>query len=114
MDDFYNSVYVNDNPAGEAHGWIQWKGTDVCVDMHCKCGHHGHFDGDFLYFYECPACHAKYAVGQNVKLIPLTEEQAKHVETGHVGFKTCDVDAEQEFDGCPRKPGPSLKPTQRF
>ena len=20
------------------HGWIQWKGTGVCMDVHCKCG----------------------------------------------------------------------------
>ena len=32
-------------------------------------------------------------LGQNVKLIPLTDEQSKHVETEHVGFKTCDADA---------------------
>ena len=92
MENFYESVYSGDNPAGEAHGWIQWKGTDVCVDLHCKCGHHGHYDGDFLYFYKCPACGSKYALGQNVKLIPLTEEQAAHVENDHVGFSTCDMD----------------------
>jgi len=92
MEDFYKQVYSQDNPDNIPHGWIQWKGTDVCVDLHCACGHHGHFDGYFFYFYECPACRAKYALGQNVKLIPLTEEQAQHVTTEHVGFKTCELD----------------------
>ena len=91
MNNFYESVYSGDHQKGEAHGWIQWKGTDVCVDLHCKCGHHGHYDGDFLYFYQCPACGTKYAVGQNIKLIPLTAEQEKYVETTQVGFKTCDL-----------------------
>ena len=92
MDDFYEQVYGQDNPKGDSSGWIQWKGTGVCIDLHCKCGHHGHVDADFFYFYECPACHTKYAVGQNVKLIPLTEEQAKHAEDNHVGFISCEMD----------------------
>jgi len=24
---------------GRPHGWVQWKGTDVCMDVHCACGH---------------------------------------------------------------------------
>jgi len=77
---------------GEPHGWIQWKGTDVCIDLYCKCGHHGHYDGDFLYAFECPACHAKYAVGQNVKLIELgADEVAEYKDT----IKTCDLDLDQ-------------------
>ncbi len=61
-------------PAGTGSGWIQWKGTEVCIDLHCKCGHHGHVDARFFYFYECPACHEKFAVGQTVKLIELSPE----------------------------------------
>lgn len=22
------------------NGWIQWKGTDVCMDVYCSCGYH--------------------------------------------------------------------------
>lgn len=94
MDSFYDSVYRNDNHEGEAYGRIQWKGTDVCVDLHCKCGHHGHYDGYFLYFYKCPSCKMKYALGHIVKLIPLDDEQATYVETTAIGFKTCDSDAD--------------------
>ena len=96
MENFYETVYSQDNPEGDAHGWIQWKGTDVCIDLHCKCGYHGHFDGDFFYFYECQFCHAKYAVGQNVKLIPLTSEQQEHAKDSHVGFKTCEYEEDHE------------------
>lgn len=61
-----------DNLPGDAHGWIQWKGTDVCIDLHCVCGSHGHFDGDFMYSVQCMDCGRKYRVGQNVALIELT------------------------------------------
>ena len=92
MDDFYEQVYSQDNPNGESSGWIQWKGTYVCIDLNCKCGHHGHVDAEFFYFYECPVCHTKYAVGQNVKLISLTEDQAKHAAENHCGFTSCELD----------------------
>jgi hypothetical protein len=71
---FYNEVYDKHDPTPKGpYGWIQWKGTDVCIDLHCACGYHGHVDTDFFYFYQCPSCKAKYAVGQNVALIPLSE-----------------------------------------
>ena len=89
MMDFYKAVYGQDHPQDGPHGWIQWKGTDVCIDLYCACGHHGHFDGDFLYYFECPACNAKYAVGQVVKLIPLTAKQAAHVADR---LKTCELE----------------------
>lgn len=36
--------------------FIQWKGTDVCMDFYCECGAHCHFDGDFAYAVKCPHC----------------------------------------------------------
>lgn len=87
--DFYEQVYSQDfSTIGIPHGWIQWKGTDVCIDLHCKCGHHGHHDGDFFYTYECPKCDRKYSVGCNIKLIELDEEQVSYVENERGGFQT--------------------------
>lgn len=78
MSEFYKDVYEKHDPAPDgAHGWIQWKGTQVCIDLHCTCGHHGHVDGDFFYFYQCPACNKVFAVGQHVKLIELTDKQVQ-------------------------------------
>ena len=37
-------------------GWVQWKGTDVCLDIHCECGELTHFDGDFCYHIACGKC----------------------------------------------------------
>lgn len=68
---WYELIYDNDNPRSEAGGWIQWKGTDVCVDLHCICGETGHIDGDFVYSIQCAKCGRKYATGQNIKLIEL-------------------------------------------
>ena len=87
-DRFYEEVYGQDSPRDGAHGWVQWKGTAACVDLHCPCGHHGHVDAEFFYFYECPSCRARYAVGQVVKLIPLTEDQA--AAAAEWGFRTGD------------------------
>lgn len=37
-----------------SHGWIQWKGTNVCMDIYCECGYHGHIGDEFVYFVKCP------------------------------------------------------------
>lgn len=84
------------DPAPEGpRGWIQWKGTDVCISLDCSCGYHDHFDGDFLYWYQCAKCGAKYAVSPHVRLIPLTEVEAKMAED-HTGFKTGFLEDEEE------------------
>ncbi len=75
---WYDAVYGRDTSDDQPHGWIQWKGTNVCVDLHCACGHHGHVDAEFFYRYQCPACQRKYAVGQIVKLIELTPDEIAH------------------------------------
>lgn len=81
---WYDTVYENDNPETPAYGWIQWKGTDVCIDLRCICGTHGHIDGDFVYSVKCKDCGRKYAMGQNVKMIPLdTPELVEASEQYH-------------------------------
>ena len=62
------------------HGWIQWKGTNVCMDCYCECGCRFHLDGDFGYHTSCPECGTLYSVGQNVKLIKMDEEDIKKWE----------------------------------
>jgi len=62
------------DPAPEGpHGWVQWKGTDACMDLYCKCGRSSHVDADFFYFFQCPECHQKYQVGQHVLLFELPD-----------------------------------------
>ena len=38
------------------HAFIQWKGTDVCMDFYCECGERCHVDDFFAYTVECPEC----------------------------------------------------------
>jgi len=43
------------NPPDKA--FIQWKGTDVCMDLTCLgCGERLHVHGDFAYYVRCHVC----------------------------------------------------------
>jgi hypothetical protein len=53
-------------PGTDAETFIQWKGTEVCMDFHCSCGYHGHIDAGFAYFVECGGCGAQYEMGTQV------------------------------------------------
>ena len=61
-------------PPGPAGGWIQWKGTQVCMDVNCKCGYAGHIDAGFAYHIKCPECGTVYFVNGHVEFIALEEE----------------------------------------
>jgi hypothetical protein len=87
---FHKTVYDRDNPITGSYGWIQWKGTDVCIDITCECGYRGHYEGWFLYYYSCPVCGLKYALGQNIALIKLLPEEIEYVYGTEGGFKTAD------------------------
>jgi len=50
----------------QPHAFIQWKGTDVCMDFHCECGAHCHFDGYFAYALKCPHCNAVWEMPHEV------------------------------------------------
>ena len=91
--DFYDAVYSQDNPAVEPYAWIQWKGTDVCMDVHCNCGCDAHVDATFPYYYRCPKCKRLFAVGQNIKLILLSDAQVTRVESeeAHVIIKATEA-----------------------
>ena len=62
---------VDPTPAG-SHGWIQWKGTDVCMDIRCECGELHHFDGDFGYILGLP-CGRDVLVSPHVRLLEVPE-----------------------------------------
>jgi hypothetical protein len=59
------------------HIWLQWKGTNVCCDIHCLCGWHGHFDGLFFYFFRCPSCGKVYEVGSHVSIYQLADNDQR-------------------------------------
>ena len=65
MDEVEEFPFVK--PEGsDADMFIQWKGTDICMDFWCPCGAEMHFDGDFAYYVGCPACRTIYRMGTQV------------------------------------------------
>jgi len=59
---------------GKPHGWIQWKGTNVCMDIHCKCGESSHIDASFAYFFKCNHCNTVYMLNGHIEMIELEVE----------------------------------------
>ena len=70
----------NDKDEQSPQGWIQWKGTSVCMDIHCKCGEMTHLDGDFTYLIRCSNCKRVYWPQAWVNLKELTGDDLKDAE----------------------------------
>ena len=60
----------------DAHAWVQWKGTDVCLDVRCACGFLGHIDADFVYYVKCPRCQKTYECNGHIELIEVDASAA--------------------------------------
>ena len=58
------------------YGRIQFKETDLCIDICCECGETYHLDGDFIYYVQCGACQRVYELDPFIALIPSDEEKA--------------------------------------
>ena len=73
-------------PAGsDANMFIQWKGTDVCLDFICECGFHGHIDDSFVYYVECSKCGNVYQMGTQVIAKKVTKEYYANSTTTMLG-----------------------------
>ena len=57
------------------YAFVQWKGTNVCMDFQCECGANCHFDGFFAYTVECPHCHLVYRMPSNVFPKKMTADE---------------------------------------
>lgn len=75
--DFDATWAVQEQYEGVPHGWVQWKGTDVCMDVWCKCGAHHHIDAAFAYHVKCATCGTVYCCNGHIELIEL-EETPEH------------------------------------
>ena len=69
----------------QPHGWIQWKGTNVCMDIHCKCGMLTHIDADFAYHVKCPHLPVESMGAQ--KCIEISKTCVEALSTGEGGEK---------------------------
>ena len=63
--------YTNHGETPAPYGWLQWKGTDVCMDFHCKCGEQTHLDTDFTYLIQCGKCKRVYWPNAHVTMLEL-------------------------------------------
>lgn len=59
----------------EATTFIQWKGTEICMDLKCPCGHRNHYCRDrFAYSVKCAGCGIVYELGTAVTATPTTDQ----------------------------------------
>lgn len=90
------SIFLDEEQPKAAHAFVQWKGTDLCMDFYCDCGAQLHFDGDFAYCVKCPHCLTVYEMPQvlvprkadaktyqysreNPQLMEADEDKCRHV-----------------------------------
>jgi hypothetical protein len=70
-----------DKPKAPADVFIQWKGTDACLDFHCyACGTFAHFDGDFAYHLKCPTCGTVYDTPDVLPLQRTAVPAGQHID----------------------------------
>ena len=51
--------------------FIQWKGTNVCMDCYCVCGDQFHIDNEFTYAVKCRACGRVYEMSAMIEMREL-------------------------------------------
>lgn len=71
-DALYSSLDSLNEDIGQAHVFIQWKGTDLCGDFRCTCGANHHIDADFVYAIRC-TCGLIWQMPSVVAVKPLKE-----------------------------------------
>lgn len=57
------------------YSYIQWKGTNVCMDCYCLCGKQFHIDADFAYAVKCPHCGQVYEMSANIEMRALAPNE---------------------------------------
>jgi hypothetical protein len=73
--------------------FVQWKGTDVCLDFDCVCSYHAHFHGDFAYSLRCVQCGRIYEMPHTFELTagPETGVFQEPIGDGHPPPEGLDV-----------------------
>ena len=66
-----------------ARVFVQWKGTNVCLDFWCACGAQIHHDGEFAYHLVCPYCSASWDMPCDFHLRRSTGQNVQQPDTGY-------------------------------
>ena len=61
------SSFTDEGSPEGTYAFIQWKGTNVCMDFQCDCGHSQHIDAMFCYTVTCPGCGAVWEMPAYVR-----------------------------------------------
>lgn len=72
-DIIYSDEFDGEKSVKSPRVFIQWKGTDVCLDFHCKCGEHHHVDAAFVYGLKCGSCGQVYTMPTTIALKPVDD-----------------------------------------
>jgi hypothetical protein len=60
--------------AGKGSAFLQWKGTDACLDLYCACGSQRHFDGFSARQLTCGNCGQTWELPHMLMLRAATPE----------------------------------------
>jgi hypothetical protein len=66
-------------PKDEPHGWIHWKSTTICMDIHCICGKKFHIDASCAYYVRCSVCKRVYYCNPNVEFVELNDDERQRI-----------------------------------
>ena len=96
----------NDRP----DAFIQWKGTDACIDLYCTCGEQFHFDGYFAYELTCGHCGQTYEMPNMLRVHPVEPSRGLKLI-----FDETEVIRDGEFEiPWPRGEFNAVKPGETF
>lgn len=93
-------------PGTDAEIFIQWKGTDVCLDFYCPClpeeeRQPVHIHGEFAYFIKCLVCNEVYELGTQVRLIKVADAKVINIDPlsddNYVNNRITDEDCEIQY-----------------
>jgi hypothetical protein len=73
--------------------FLQWKGTDACLDLYCTCGQDLHFDGFFATELTCGHCGQTWELPHKLTITPV---EPTHQLT--LIFDDADVIGDGEFE----------------
>src|ERR1051325_4443271 len=68
VEQLVSEAAVADGSTGRPWSFVQWKGTELCMDFTCVCGRSGHIDDSFCYFLRCPSCERVYELAPVVSV----------------------------------------------
>lgn len=68
----------------DLYAFIQYKNTDICVDIECLCGESFHYDGYFAYYLQCPNCNQIFKLNTHIEIQPENNPPKGYI--AHKGF----------------------------